>query len=136
MHNSKNATVLEVISQALDRGDIEESATLLFNPANQSAYTTEPRFWYAQVLTAALQDKGFHLAFLTAYEARASQYSKTLGDKKIITVEAMIAFIEPYRDNPAFASYRQKIEALIAFYKNGIYQDPFKETLRTFEASN
>jgi hypothetical protein len=127
--DGKATRILNPIIQRLDCGDVEGAAEHLFDPKNQAACTKKALFWYAQILVAALQNKGFHIAFLTAYKEKdLKPYSRSETDR-IVKIEEMITFFRYYLNNPAFAAYRQKIEDLIAFYENGIHEDPFKDTV-------
>lgn len=99
------------------KGEKEGADKLLFNPIVQRKCNQQPEFWYAQVLVAALQNKGFHLAFLTANETKMLTPYSDKQDQKVVDVDTMIAFFKSYRDNPLYAQYRDKIEHLIKFYE-------------------
>lgn len=129
MTRDDSPIIVSAIKIRLSRGDIEGAAAFLFSKANQKDCTDVPYFWYAQILIAALQGKGFHLTFLTAYEASPSPYHKGNGERRIVTIEAMITFFKQYLNDPLYKNHRQKIEELIAFYENGTCEDPFKNTV-------
>jgi|GEM_PF-4721179 len=129
MTKDNSPIIIGAIKMRLSRGDIAGAAKFLFDQACQKDCVDEASFWYAQILVAALQGKGFHLTFLTAYEASPSPYHKGNGERRIITIEAMITFFKQYLDDPLYTDYRQKIEELIAFYENGTCEDPFKNTV-------
>jgi hypothetical protein len=125
--DGKATRILNPIIQRLDRGDVEGAAKCLFDPQNQAACTKKTLFWYAQILVATLQNKGFHIAFLTAYKEKdLKPYSRSQTDR-IVDIEEMIIFFRHYLNNPALAAYHQKIEDLIAFYENDVYKDPFRD---------
>jgi hypothetical protein len=97
-----------MISQRLDEGKYQEAAELLFDPKVQHENRNRREFWYAQILVAALLDRGFHIAFHTGKIALLGR----------IDVAAMLNYFKKYAKHEAYAAHRDTIHDLIAYYEN------------------
>lgn len=104
---------LKTIFEQLEAGDYMAASRLLFDPKVQQDNRSSLEFWHAQILVAAIQNMGFHIAFLTG---RIS-YGNRRSFQDDLNMNAMIAFFEKYADLPHYQAHRDTILQLAAFYR-------------------
>lgn len=107
------STSLVAIYEYLEAGNYKAASPLLFDQQTQHYNRSRLEFWHAQILVAAIEGRGYHLAFLTG----AIAFGKSAFTSEI-KMKAMLEFFDEYAALPSYRKHRKEIRQLIRFYED------------------